>query len=191
MNQLTNSQEILIDDLSAAMPENLTPVVYRAGASIFRESEAGGHAYIIERGQVKITQEEGDDHKVIAILGPGELLGEMSPIDNQNRSATATAITETEVIPISSLQLKEIIDNADPLLQLLLRVLIERMRKTGSQAEREMRGIQLLDDDMSKRTFESVRGRALQQIKLEKELRDAFARRELDLYFQPIVSLDD
>ena len=65
------------------------------------------------------------------------------------------------------------------------------MRKTGSKAEREMRGIQLLEDDLSKRTFESVRGRALKQIKLEKELRDAFASRELDLYFQPIVSLND
>jgi len=190
MNHITMPNEILIDDIAAAFSENLTPVVYRPGALIFREHDPGTHAYIIERGQVKITQEGEGEQKVVAILGPGELLGEMSPIDNQNRSATATAVTETEVIPISSEQLMEIIDNADPLIQLLLRVLIERLRSVGPNTTGVPGGIRLIDD-MSSRSLETVRGRALKQIKIEKELRDAFSRRELVLYFQPIVRLSD
>ena len=39
--------------------------------------------------------------------------------------------------------------------------------------------------------LETLRQRAVDQIKLEKELRDAIARREFELYFQPIVSLND
>lgn len=191
MKPLSLLEETLTDDLAGAMSGSLAPVVYGPGASIFHEQDPGGHAYIIERGQVKITQETGANEKVVAILGPGELLGEMSPIDNERRSATATAITETEVIPISSLQLQQIVDNADPLIQLLLRVLIERLRNGSSESERAPGGIRLLNEEMKDRSIESVRGRALKQLKVEKELRDAFARREFDLYFQPIVRLRD
>jgi len=191
MNHLPAPEDTLIDDLCAVLPEDLTPVIYRGGAVIFREREPGGYAYIIERGKVEITQEDDGDQKVVAILGPGELLGEMSPIDNQSRSATATAITETEVIPISSAQLKEIVDNADPLVQLLLRVLIERLRNVRSKTAPTPGGIHLLEGEKDNRSLEFVRGRALKRIKLEKELRDAFARRELDLYYQPIVHLSN
>ncbi len=191
MNPLSIPNETLIDDLAGALSESFAPIVYSAGASIFHESDPGGHAYIIERGQVKITRDAGTDQKVVAILGPGELLGEMSLIDDERRSATATAITETEIIPISSGQSQDIVDNADPLIQLLLRVLIERLRNTRPDTERAPGGIRLLDDEMKDRSIESVRGRALNQLKAEKELRDAFTRREFDLYFQPIVRLRD
>ena len=191
MESISLPNDSMIDDLAGAMSESLAPIIYGPGASIFREQDLGGHAYIIERGQVKITQDAGTDQKVIAILGPGELLGEMSPIDNERRSTTATTITETEIIPIGTGQLKEIVDNADPLIQLLLHVLIERLRNTRPDSERTAGGIRLLDDEMKDRSIETVRGRALHQLKAEKELRDAFSRREFDLYFQPIVRLRD
>jgi diguanylate cyclase len=190
-NQFGLTQEVSFDDLAAALTESLTPVIYQAGSAIFREHEVGGPAYLIERGQVKITQNEGDEQKVVAILGPGELLGEMSPIDNQSRSATATAITETEVIPISRLQLEEVIGKTDPLIQLLLRVLIERIRKGSSNPSTSNDGLKIMNRDASLKSIEAIRGKAITQIKLETELRDAFARRELDLYYQPIVRLSD
>ncbi len=191
MKSIQPQNASLIDDLAGSISESLAPIVYGPGSAIFREQDLGGHAYIIERGQVKITQDAGTDQKVIAILGPGELLGEMSPIDNERRSATATAITETEIIPIGTGQLQEIVENSDPLIQLLLRVLIERLRNTRPENERTTGGIRLLDDEMKSRSLETVRGRALNQLKAEKELRDAFSRREFDLYFQPIVRLSD
>ena len=190
MSSLLKLDEAGIADFSAATAENLFPVIYSAGAPIFRENEPGGHAYIIERGCVQITQQTGDSEKIIATLGPGELFGEMSPIDHQQRSATATAMVETEVIPINSRKLKEIINGADPLVQLLLRVLIERLR-SETPANRSLGDIGLFDDEAGTESIESVRVRALRQIKLEKELRDAFDRREFELYFQPIVHLRD
>ncbi|MFT4581657.1 MAG: EAL domain-containing protein (putative c-di-GMP-specific phosphodiesterase class I) [Gammaproteobacteria bacterium] len=190
-NQFGLTQEVSFDDLAATLTESSTPVIYRSGSAIFREHEVSGPAYLIERGQVEITQQEGDEQKVLAILGPGELFGEMSPIDNQSRSATATAITETEVIPISRLQLEEIISKTDPLIQLLLRVLIERLRKAAPHAEVRNGGLKILDRDASLKSIEAIRGKVITHIKQEIELRDAFARRELDLYYQPIVRLSD
>jgi len=187
MSYLNIPLDFPIDQMTEALAENLTPVIYRSGAHIFKEDEPGGYAYVIERGEVKITKEVDDGEILIATLGPGELLGEMSPIDNQRRSATATAVTETEVIPISRGQLSEVINSADPLIQLLLNVLIERLRNDNSDKE----GLRIFDNELKSQSIEAIRGRAIGQIKVETELRDAFARRELDLYYQPIVNMED
>ena len=181
---------ISLNEMSA-LGENLSPVIYRPGAHIFREGEPGANAYVIERGEVNITHGLGDERTTVAVLGPGELIGEMALIDNQLRSATATAATETEVIPISRTQLQSLVDKADPMIQLLLNVVIERLRKTMPATERTSDEVDFLDDDLKAQSIEAIRRRAIGQIKQETELRDAFARRELCLFYQPIVHLAD
>ena len=191
MNYLNVPVDFPVDEITDALAENLTPVIYRAGAYIFREDEPGGYAYVIERGEVNITKAVDDGEIIIATLGPGELLGEMSPIDNQRRSASARAISETEVIPISRGQFSEVINNADPLIQLLLNVLLDRLRSVNADAGPQPDGLHMFDRDLKSESIEAIRGRAIGQIKAETELRDAFARRELDLFYQPIVDMEN
>ncbi len=191
MSSLNLPVDFAIDEMTEALAENLTPVIYRAGAYIFREDEPAGYAYVIERGEVNITKDVDDGEIIIATLGPGELLGEMSPIDNQRRSASARAVTETEVIPISRGQFSEVINNADPLIQLLLNVLLDRLRSGQRDTGSETDGLRIFDHDLKSQSIEAIRGRAIGQIKVETELRDAFARRELDLFYQPIVYMKD
>jgi CRP-like cAMP-binding protein len=77
---------------------------YPAGAALVREGQRPGVGlYIILRGCVRITQQsECDGVRPLALLGPGELFGEMALIDEQPRSATATAVAPTLafIIPI-------------------------------------------------------------------------------------------
>ncbi len=164
--------------------------VFSAGTQIFREGDPGRHAYLIERGRVEISAMKGGQGLVIAVLGPGELFGEMALIDNQSRTATATALEETEVVAISRDRLQGKIEQADPLLALLLRVILKRFRwslkhalahKERSQEETSSKA------DERDWILENTRHHAINQIKLTEELERALDRREFELHYQPIM----
>ena len=46
----------LINSISDILPESMSAVVYPAGVTLFRENDAPGHAYLIERGQIEISR---------------------------------------------------------------------------------------------------------------------------------------
>ena len=66
---------------------------YTAGREIFREGERGDGLYTIIEGKVAITKVIPRDQRcVLARLGPGDFFGEMEMVDDQPRTATATAL---------------------------------------------------------------------------------------------------
>ena len=77
---------------------------YPEGATLAQEgqrSEVG--LFIVMRGCVRLTQQSASDGvRPLALLGPGEMFGELALLDEQPRSATATAIAPTLafIIPI-------------------------------------------------------------------------------------------
>ena len=71
---------------------------YKAGRNVFQEGDPGDGLYIIVEGKVQITCLVGQDQRrVLSRLGAGDFFGEMAVLDNQPRSATATAETDTQV----------------------------------------------------------------------------------------------
>lgn len=73
-------------------------VNFRTGDTIISEGEAGGTAFLINTGSVKVTVGEGAKAKTVAELGPGEVFGEMSLLDPGQRSATVKALSDTECV---------------------------------------------------------------------------------------------
>lgn len=72
-----------------------------AGTEIIRTNQPGGNAYIILSGSVKIHIDQPDGSDVIlAILGVGELVGEMSLADSLGRSATVVALEHVTLLSI-------------------------------------------------------------------------------------------
>ena len=72
-----------------------------AGTEIIRANQPGGNAYIILAGSVKIHIDQPDGSDVIlAILGAGELVGEMSLADSLGRSATVVALEPVTLLSI-------------------------------------------------------------------------------------------
>ncbi|MES1152498.1 MAG: cyclic nucleotide-binding domain-containing protein, partial [Dongia sp.] len=88
------------------MSEGIYRRVVAAGTEIFNEGDTGDFAYIVERGQVEISVGAGDNRHALAVLGPGELFGELAALDGFSRSANAVALTETELILISQDQIR-------------------------------------------------------------------------------------
>lgn len=70
---------------------------YPAGAMLVEEGQRSDVGlFIVIRGSVRITQRNTSDGvRPLALLGPGEMFGEMALMDDEPRSATATAITAT------------------------------------------------------------------------------------------------
>ncbi|MDE3228872.1 MAG: cyclic nucleotide-binding domain-containing protein [Chloroflexota bacterium] len=70
---------------------------YAAGATLVEEGQRPDVGlFIVMRGSVRITQlSVSDGVRPLALLGPGEMFGELALLDGEPRSATAMAITPT------------------------------------------------------------------------------------------------
>ena len=156
------------------------------GEVIFREGDKASEAFVIESGRVEISTDVGSERKVLAILGPGEMFGEMAALDGTERSATAVALQDTELTLIFHEQLRARVEAAEPVLRLLLRVILNRFRHEQSLFRHVGKGgLEIVDV-----TAEAVVSKlAIDKIKLESELRGALARQELEVHYQPIVRL--
>jgi cyclic nucleotide-binding protein len=69
-----------------------------AGEVLFAAGEAGNGCYRLERGLLKvvITSPQREE-RILAILGPGEIAGELSIIDGRPRSASVIAINDCDL----------------------------------------------------------------------------------------------
>ena len=79
------------------------PGSYAAGEVIFEEGGTADCVLLVRAGRVRVTAAAGDGEELLlAERGPGELLGELSGIDGQPRSASVTALDEVHglVVPL-------------------------------------------------------------------------------------------
>ncbi len=78
-------------------------LIAEQGTKIFKQGEIGHEAYLISEGRVHLSQWDPDMKKsmVIDSLDAGSMFGELPLIDDQSRSATAIAITKTELIVLN------------------------------------------------------------------------------------------
>lgn len=75
---------------------------FPAGSSLFLEGDVAHEALVLLAGSVKITVTATDGKEVILdVVGEGALVGELSAIDGQPRSATATALVPVEVLAVN------------------------------------------------------------------------------------------
>ena len=98
------SQPFLADvgpDAAAELRSLGTRRRFPPGSAIFLEGDTAHETLILLQGIVKISVSSFDGREVILdLLGSGGLIGELSAVDGQPRSATATTLTPVEVLVI-------------------------------------------------------------------------------------------
>jgi CRP-like cAMP-binding protein len=114
--------------LRASMVERRAP----KGTVIFAEGEAGDRMYVVVEGKVKLGHTSADGREsLLAVLGPGEIFGELSLFDPGPRTATATALTETRVLGLGHESLRPWLAGRPEVAEALLAALARRLRRTN------------------------------------------------------------
>lgn len=110
---------------------------FPAGVSLMRQGEPSDAMYVIERGRVRVerTHPQLTETILLAELGPGEVVGEMGVLDGDPRSASVTAIDDTEAIELGPQALYATLTEFPELANALLRVLSRRLRSTDELTE--------------------------------------------------------
>ncbi|MGO1181688.1 MAG: Crp/Fnr family transcriptional regulator [Micrococcaceae bacterium] len=122
----------LDDDVFAALTAELTEVELSRGASAFHEGDAGDQLYVILSGKIKLGRTASDGREnLLAILGPGEVFGEMALFNPAPRTATATAVSATRLAGLRHENLRKVIQSTPEVSMQLLGALARRLSKTN------------------------------------------------------------
>lgn len=102
---------------------------WRKGAVIFRESDPSESVVVLQAGRVKAScHTAGGTEVLLAVRGPGALLGEMSSIDREPRSATVTALEPVVALVMPLPEFEGYLATHGRVAFLLARILVGKLR---------------------------------------------------------------
>lgn len=122
----------LDDEAATALLASMTRTQCARGTALFDEGEEGDRLYVIVEGKVKLGRRSGDGREsLLAILGPGEMVGELSLFDPGARTATATAVADSEFVGLGPQDLTDFLSERPEVAVSMLGALARRLRRTN------------------------------------------------------------
>ncbi len=128
--------------LSKTQTKNLIDLThnrfYEAGEYIFHQGDPGIGLYIIQEGEVRITQTTPDNIQYDLVkFGRGEFFGEMALLDNSKRSASAIAVKDTSLTVLFKPDLDDFINRYPKvgieILRGMAKILAARLRNINQE----------------------------------------------------------
>ena len=129
LNLFKDTPENVLADLAPLMKE----IQYEQGTEIFKEGEIGDCMYIIQQGNIKI-------HKgttTLAVLKEKEVFGELSLLDADTRSASATADTDCTLYKIDQEPFYELMDERPEVAKGFIKILCQRLRTMNEKSRQQ------------------------------------------------------
>lgn len=120
LNLFKETPENILADLAPLMKEKIV----EQGALIFKEGETGDCMYIIHEGAVRIHK----GSNTLAILTEKEVFGELSLLDADTRSASATAEKDSILFKIDQEPFYELMDERPEVAKGFIKILCQRLR---------------------------------------------------------------
>ncbi len=110
-----------------------------AGTEIFHEGEPGQQMYIIQSGTVRITKAFNGKPHVLAELGKGEFFGEMAIVSQIQRTASATAVSETQLLAFDRQGFQSMIEKNAKIAMNVIDKLCRRLADANAQMQHFVR----------------------------------------------------
>jgi len=162
---------------------------FEARVAVFQIGDSGDAAYVIESGCVEVLVGPPDAQRRAAVLAEGDMFGEVALLDHQSRSATVRTLVPTRLVRIDRSHVEEMLGRADPVIQYLLRLLLERFRNSSATAVLPEPDKPADGSAASPLAQPDLHAAAVRTLSLAHDLSTAIDADQLALFYQPIVAL--
>ncbi len=106
------------------------PVEIPAGHVLMKEGDPGGSLYLVLDGEFEFTKRSGEQEVVLAVRGSGEVIGEMSLLDQSPRSATVRATRDSRLLMIKQDAFHQLLSTSPAATLAILQTVTSRLRNT-------------------------------------------------------------
>ena len=126
----------LTDTERTELTAHVRPRRFSRDEVVFHRDDAGGHLYVILAGSVKVAipDEEGRE-VVVAVERDGAVFGELALFDGAPRSATVTALDETQVLTLAREDFLRVLERSPRATREILRLLARTVRRASGRIE--------------------------------------------------------
>ena len=108
--------------------EVLRKLQFKKNDIIFLEGDAGDCTYLVHAGEVELVKRsKGGAFERLAVLGPGQVCGELALLTDRPRAASARAVSDSVLIAVERNQLDSKLERADPFVRALFRILANNL----------------------------------------------------------------
>jgi CRP-like cAMP-binding protein len=122
----------LEEEERAALHQRGTRRRFARGAYLFLEGERSDHVIVLLSGQVKVSSFAADGREaVLALRGPGELIGEFASLDAGPRSASVSAVEPVEALVVDAAAFRSFLHEYPRIALMLLQTVVGKLREAN------------------------------------------------------------
>jgi signal transduction histidine kinase len=114
-----------------------------SGQCLFNEGDTGDRAYVIREGEVEVLKISGGRDVLLAVRRAGDVIGEMSLLEEAPRMASARARGPVTLVTIERKAFEELLETSTTATRALLQTVIERLRGTEARLRQGERMAQI------------------------------------------------
>ena len=115
-----------------ALARRLRPLAVRAGEVVVREGAADAGLFLVKRGAVRVTVRRGGRDAALALLTPHDFFGDLAGTRSRTRTATVTAVSETELLQLPAADLLGLLAQRPELAAALEEIQLERLARNAA-----------------------------------------------------------
>ena len=122
----------LEDDAASALSSAMGTIRLKKGEVLFHEGDSEDRLYVVVSGKIKLGRSgSAGRENLLAVIGPGQMFGELSVFDPGPRSTTATAVTACEIRTLEHDELMGWLSDRPEVAQGLLGQMAARLRRAN------------------------------------------------------------
>jgi len=158
------------DETAARLAQIAREQAFAAGDVLLRQDDRGREFYVIAEGQVAVTRHlASPDAQTLAHRGPGDIIGEMSLLDDAPRFASIHALTEVHALAFDETAFQTLLAHSLPATLQVLRLITARLRESDRQVIADLRR---KNEELARayRELQAAQAEIIEKKRLEREL---------------------